>query len=175
MTFRQEIAAGIVVNTGTGPRFPNGLRRRMPYLSDPDERGWAPARWAVFRARDERRDPMDARKKLDAAGDTVTERLDAAGYKAGEKLESLAENFGDTVESTNQRLTDKFGGATEKFADKVQQITHQGPYDDRTPGEDKEDGERGFMHKVNDVLDTLADKIPTGENPRRPGGQQPAP
>ena len=114
---------------------------------------------------------MDARKKLDVAGDTVTEKLDAAGYKAGEKLENFAENFGDTVESTNQRLTDKFGGMTEKFADKVQQITHQGPYDDRKPGDDQEDGERGFMHKVNDVLDTLADKIPTGENPRRPAGQ----
>lgn len=114
---------------------------------------------------------MDAREKLDAAGDTVTRKLDAAGYKAGEKLENLAENFGDTVESSNQRLTDKFGGATEKFADKVQKITHQGPYDDREPGDDKEDGERGFMHKVNDVLDTLADKIPTGENPRHPDGQ----
>jgi hypothetical protein len=114
---------------------------------------------------------MDARKKLDAAGDTVTAKLDAAGYRAGEKLESFAENFGDTVESSNQRLTDRFGGVTEKFADKVQQITHQGPYDDRKPGHDGEEGGRGFMPKINDALDTLADKIPTGENPRRPAGQ----
>lgn len=99
------------------------------------------------------------------------EKIDAAGYKAAEKIETFAETFGDRAQASGERLTDKFGGVTDKFADKMQQVTHQGEYANPNTPSDEEDGERGFMDKVNDVLDNLADKIPTGsaDIPRDPG------